>query len=127
MADGDVFDAHRLIRTGPDAWRSSYLGSATTLERAQALALANYKRLRASIGNFEQEVRAQRCDQGPVVVLTRRPQRGRPVRRACGRANRQHPACADFPTRIVIPSARCRTNAGHYPSDAAGDALDEQL
>jgi hypothetical protein len=32
MADGDVFDAHRLIRTGPDAWRSSYLGSATTLE-----------------------------------------------------------------------------------------------
>jgi hypothetical protein len=77
MADGDVFDAHRLIRTGPDAWRSSYLGSATTLERAQALALANYKRLRASIGNFEQEVRAQRCDQGPVVVLTRRPQRGR--------------------------------------------------
>jgi hypothetical protein len=60
LEDSDVFDAHRLIRTGPDAWRPSYLGSATTLERAQALALANYKRLRTSIGNFEQGVRAQR-------------------------------------------------------------------
>ena len=29
-------------------------------------------------------------------------------------------------TRIVIPSARCRPNADHYPSDV-GDALDEQL
>jgi hypothetical protein len=34
---------------------------------------------------------------------------------------------AQMPIRIVIPSARCRPNADHYPSDAAGDALDEQL
>jgi hypothetical protein len=36
------------------------------------------------------------------------------------------PGMRRFPTRIVIPSARCRPNADHYPSDV-GDALDEQL
>jgi hypothetical protein len=45
FADGRVFDVHRLVRTGPDVWRPSYIGSGTTLERAQAIARANYQRL----------------------------------------------------------------------------------
>ena len=32
--DGRVFDVHRLVRTGPDIWRLSYVGSGISLERA---------------------------------------------------------------------------------------------
>jgi len=40
--DGRVFDVQRLKRTGPNAWQPSYIGSGTTLGRAQALARANH-------------------------------------------------------------------------------------
>jgi hypothetical protein len=38
-----------------EVWRPSYLGSGTTLERAQAVAQANYQRLRTATG-WEQGV-----------------------------------------------------------------------
>ena len=51
------FDVHRLVRVGLDAWRPSHISSGTTLRRAQAIASANYKQVRTSIGNFEQRIR----------------------------------------------------------------------
>src|SRR5262245_42640859 len=40
--DGRVFDVQRLTRTDRNASQPSYIGSATTLERAQAIAQANH-------------------------------------------------------------------------------------
>jgi hypothetical protein len=34
LPDGVVYDVHRLVRTGPDIWRLSYVGSGISLERA---------------------------------------------------------------------------------------------
>ena len=48
FADGTVFDVQRLKRTGPNAWQPSYLGSGTSLERAQAIAESNHVRLAAN-------------------------------------------------------------------------------
>jgi hypothetical protein len=31
---GVAYDVHRLVRTGPDIWRLSYVGSGISLERA---------------------------------------------------------------------------------------------
>jgi hypothetical protein len=53
--DGRVYDVRRLTRAGPNAWRPSYLGSATSLAQAQELALVNYQRLRTAT-NWEQPV-----------------------------------------------------------------------
>jgi hypothetical protein len=33
LPDGVVYDVHRLVRTGPDIWRLSYVGSGISLER----------------------------------------------------------------------------------------------
>jgi len=39
LEDGEVFDVHCLVRTGPEVWRPRpTLAAATTLERAQELA-----------------------------------------------------------------------------------------
>jgi hypothetical protein len=40
--DGEVFDVHRLKRTGLNSREPSYVGSGTSLERAKSLAQANH-------------------------------------------------------------------------------------
>ena len=48
FADGTVYDVQRLRRTGPNAWQPSYIGSGTSLERAQAIPESNHVRLAAN-------------------------------------------------------------------------------
>jgi hypothetical protein len=51
MSDGDVYDVYRLTRSGTDIWQPSYVGSGISLERAQTIAQANYRRLQMSISD----------------------------------------------------------------------------